>query len=104
MLTDNFSDGDQCLASNTRCGHHWQVKSQPPLSADDEADIGSWYTNVLMSLLSVDDIVKDIHSTLSAVVPTQRFPLIYPVNIGCSPLIHSGNPAANGDPTGNVWA
>jgi hypothetical protein len=63
--TFSRSDGAQCLASNTHCGHHWQVKSQPPLSSDDEASIGLWYTNVLMSLLSVDDIVKDIYSILT---------------------------------------
>lgn len=61
----NYSDA-QCAVLDTHCGHHWQVKSQPPLSADDEADIGKWYTNVLMSLLSVDDIVTAIHGILSA--------------------------------------
>ena len=29
----NFSDGARCPANNTGCGHHWQVKTQPPLSA-----------------------------------------------------------------------
>jgi arylsulfatase A-like enzyme len=61
----NFSDS-QCKVSDTHCGHHWQVKTQPPLSAEDEGDIGKWYTNVLMSLLSVDDIVKALHSILTA--------------------------------------
>eukprot|EP01047_Picozoa_sp_COSAG01_P006154 COSAG01_NODE_220_length_21453_cov_118.998361_15_plen_179_part_00 len=42
------------------------MKTQPPLSAEDEGDIGKWYTNVLMSLLSVDDIVKELFKILTA--------------------------------------
>ena len=42
----NFTDA-KCSVSDTRCGHHWQVKSQPILTADDETAIGTWYSNVV---------------------------------------------------------
>ena len=46
--------------------HHWTISMQPALDDVDVVQIDSEYTKRQQSLLSVDDIVKALHETLSS--------------------------------------
>ena len=50
---------------NTSCGHHWQVKVQPPLDETDVNDIDKWYQDIQCALMSVDDIVGEVVALLT---------------------------------------